>query len=55
MLKLELISGLRPLRIGDEVVGDGVVLREDYDETDFTDLENEGEEEVYADFTDSGE
>jgi len=52
---MELISGLRPLRIGDEVVGDGVVLREDYDEADFTDPEDQGEEEAYADFTDSGE
>ncbi len=52
---MELISGLRPLRIGDEVVGDGVVLWEDYDEADFTDPEDQGEEEAYADFTDSGE
>jgi len=52
---MELISGLCPLWIGDEVVGDGVVLRKNYDEADFTDPEDQGEEEAFADFTDSGE
>ena len=46
---IELISGLRHLRISDEIVGDGVVLQEDYNEADFTDSEDEGEA-IYADF-----
>jgi len=37
---VELISGLRPLRVGDEIVGDGMVLQEDYCEADFTDEED---------------
>jgi len=43
---MDLIPGLRQLRIGDEVVGDGVVLQEDYDEADFT-SDTDNEENVY--------
>ncbi len=48
---MELLPGLRQLQIGDEVVGDGVVLlQKDYNEADFT----ADEEDVYAvDFTDN--
>jgi hypothetical protein len=42
---IALVSGFRDLRNGDEIVGDGVVLQEDYNEADFTE-----DEEVYADF-----
>ena len=41
---IELISGLRHLRIGDEIVGDGVALRENYYEAEFTDNEEDGED-----------
>ena len=51
---MDLIPGLRQLRIGDEVVGDGVVLQEDYNEADFT-SDDEDEEDIYADFTDNDE
>jgi hypothetical protein len=51
---MDLIPGLRQLRIGDEVVGDGVVLQEDYDEADFT-SDTDNEEDIYADFTDNDE
>lgn len=51
---MDLIPGLRQLRIGDEVVGDGVVLQEDYNEADFT-SDTDDEEDVYADFTDNDE
>ncbi len=37
---IELISGLQPLHIGDEIVGDGVVLQDDYYAADFTDEED---------------
>jgi len=48
---IDLLPGLRELRIGNEVVGDGVVLQEDYEEADFS--EDEDKEDVYAaDFTD---
>lgn len=40
---MALMSGLRQLRLGDEVVGDGVVLHEDYEVADFTDSEEDGE------------
>src|SRR6266511_5430823 len=51
---VDLIPGLRQLRIGDKVVGDGVVLQGNYDEADFT--SDEDEENVYAaDFTDNEE
>ena len=47
---MELLPGLQPLRIGDEIVGDGVVLLQNYDEADFT----SDEEDAYAaDFTDN--
>ena len=50
---VDLLPGLRQLRIGDEVVGDGVVLQENYDEADFTsDTEDNDSEDAYADFTD---
>ena len=39
---IALVSGLRHLRNDDEIVGDGVVLREDYNEADFTDDEEDG-------------
>jgi hypothetical protein len=54
---VDLIPGLRQLRIGDEVVGDGLVLQANYDEADFTsDADDEDEENVYAaDFTDNKE
>jgi hypothetical protein len=42
---IELISGLQPLRIGDEIVGDGVVLQDDYYAADFTDEEDSFEED----------
>jgi hypothetical protein len=52
---MDLLPGLREFRIGDEVVGDGVVLREDYDEADFT-LDSEEFEGAYsANFTDNEE
>ena len=43
-----LMSGLHHLRNGDEIVGDGVVLQEDYNEAEFTDDEENGH--VYTDF-----
>lgn len=51
---MHLLPGLWELQIGDDIVGDGVVLQEDYYEADFTsDEEPEG---VYAaDFTDNKE
>jgi hypothetical protein len=55
---MDLLPGLREMRIGGEVVGDGVVLQEDYDhEAVFTsDSEDEENESVYAaDFTDNDE
>ncbi|KAM6489625.1 hypothetical protein JOM56_014947 [Amanita muscaria] len=43
---MDLLPGFRQLRLGDEVVGDGVVLHGAYDEADFTD--SEMEEPAYA-------
>lgn len=51
---MHLLHGLRELRIGDDVVGDGVVLQEDYDEADFT-SDEEVEDAYAADFTDNEE
>lgn len=49
---MELLPGLQEMRIGGEVVGDGVALPEDCLEADFT----EDEEAIYAaDFTDDEE
>src|ERR1700678_2534355 len=52
---MDLLPGLREMRIGDEVVGDGVVLQEDHYEADFTsDSEDEELDCAYAaDFTDN--
>jgi hypothetical protein len=52
---MDLLSGLREMQIGDEVVGDGVVLQEDHYEADFTsDSEDEELDCAYAaDFTDN--
>ncbi|KAM6491906.1 hypothetical protein JOM56_012544 [Amanita muscaria] len=51
---MDLLPGLRQLRVGDEVVGDGVVLHGDNDEADFTDSEDEEPEHAYAaEFTDN--
>jgi hypothetical protein len=52
--EMDLLPGLRGLRIGDEVVGDGVVhVHEDYFEAEFTDDEDDEDVEEYvADFTD---
>ena len=54
---MDLLPGLQEMQIGDEVVGDGVVLQEDYYEADFTsNSENEELEGAYAaDFTDNEE
>jgi hypothetical protein len=53
---MNLLPGFREMRIGDEVVGDGVVLQEDNYEADFTsDSANEDEGfdgSFAADFTD---
>jgi hypothetical protein len=51
---MHLLPGLRELRIGDDVVGDGVVLQEDYYEADFT-SDEELEGAYAADFTDNKE
>ena len=56
---MDLLPGFREMRIGDEVVGDGVALstlQEDYCEADFSDYEDEDLEGAYAaDFTDNEE
>lgn len=51
---MDLLPGLRALQIGDEVVGDGVVLQEDSAEGDFT---SDSDEDSYdaADFTEDEE
>jgi hypothetical protein len=48
---MDLLPGFRQLRLGDEVIGDGVVLHGAYDEADFTDSETE-EPAYAAEFTD---
>jgi hypothetical protein len=49
---MDLLPGLREMRIGGEVVGDGVALQEENFEADFT--EDEEVEGTYAaDFTDN--
>jgi hypothetical protein len=51
---MHLLPGLRELQIGEDVVGDGVVLQGDYDEVDF--MSDEEVEDAYAaDFTDDEE
>jgi hypothetical protein len=52
---MDLLPGLREMRIGGEVVGDGVAIPEDYFEAaDFTSSEDEEVEGTYAaDFTDN--
>ena len=45
---MNLLSGLRQLRIGDEIVGDGVILHGDHDEADFTDSGESEEEDFNA-------
>lgn len=49
---MDLLPGLRGLRIGDEVVGDGVILQDNYDEADFT---SDEDDTFAADFTDNEE
>ena len=51
---MDLLPGLQELRIGDNIVGDGVVLQEDYYEADFT-SDEELEGAYAADFTDNEE
>lgn len=54
---VDLLQGLRQLQIGDEVVGDGVVLQEDYDAAEFTSdeeaVDTNGTDIYAADFTDN--
>ena len=54
---MDLLPGLREMRVGDEVVGDGAVLQEDSYEAEFTsNSEDEDFEGEYAaDFTDNEE
>lgn len=47
---MDLLPGLQALPVGDEVIGDGVVLQEDSAEGDFTDSDNDNT--PAADFTD---
>ena len=51
---MDLLPGLRKMRIGDEVIGDGVALQEDCYEADFT-SSSEDEGAYAADFTESEE
>lgn len=44
---MDLLPGLREMRMGDEVVGDGAALLEDTDKADFT-SNSEDEEGSYA-------
>ena len=44
---MDLLPGLREMRMGDEVVGDGAALLEDTDKADFT-SDSEDEEGSYA-------
>ena len=51
---MDLLPGLHQLRIGDEIVGDGVVLHGDHDKADFTDS-GESEEGDYSAEVSEGE
>ena len=50
---MELLPGLQEMRIGGEVVGDGVALQESYYEADFTSSSENEESSYAADFTDN--
>jgi len=50
---MELLPGLREMRIGGEVVGDGVALQGSYYEADFTSSSENEESSYAADFTDN--
>ena len=53
---MDLLPGLQEMRIGGEVVGDGVALQEENLEADFAEDEDEELEGIYAaDFTDDEE
>ena len=52
---MDLLPGLREMRIGGEVVGDGVAFQEENYEAYFTDSEEDEQGSYAADFTDNEE